>query len=72
MNFLSGEIFGLPANPIVVLWLLLAATLVVATRRLAKIDGWQTPADSIYAAHMPDSRLITKKVCLHACRFYFG
>ena len=28
MNFLSGEIFGLPANPIVVLWLLLAATLV--------------------------------------------
>ena len=61
MNFLSGEIFGLPANPIVVLWLLLAATLVVATRRLAKIDGWQTPADSIYAAHMPDSRLDHKK-----------
>ena len=58
---LSGEIFGLPANPIVVLWLLLAATLVVATRRLAKIDGWQTPADSIYAAHMPDSRLDHKK-----------
>ena len=61
MNFLSGEIFGLPANPIVVLWLLLAATLVVATRRLANIEGWQTPADSIYAAHMPDSRLDHKK-----------
>ena len=27
MNFLSGEIFGLPANPIVVLWLLLAPPL---------------------------------------------
>ena len=33
----------------------------VATRRLANIEGWQTPADSIYAAHMPDSHLDHKK-----------
>ncbi|HCQ82082.1 MAG TPA: chloride channel protein [Rhodobiaceae bacterium] len=61
MTILQGELFGIPANPIVILWLLLAATLVVATRRLAKIEGWQTPADSIYAAHMPDSQLDHKK-----------
>ncbi len=61
MSGLSGEIFGLSANPIVILWLLLAATLVVATRRFANIDNWQTPADSIYAAHMPDSPLDHKK-----------
>ena len=61
MNFLQGEIFGVSINPVVVLWLLLAAGLVVVTRRLADIDGWQTPADSIYAAHLPDSQLDHKK-----------
>lgn len=61
MDRFSGELFGLSANPIVILWLLAAAVLVLATRRLAGIDNWQTPADSIYAAHMPDTRLDHKK-----------
>ena len=61
MDFMQSEIYGISLNPIVVFWLLLAAGLVVMTRRLANIDGWQTPADSIYAAHLPDSRLDHKK-----------
>ena len=69
MDFMQGEIFGVSINPVVVLWLLVAAGLVVMTRRLADIDGWQTPADSIYAAHLPDSRLDHKKVCLNLAAF---
>ena len=61
MDFMQSEIYGISLNPIVILWLLLAASLVVMTRRLANIDAWQTPADSIYAAHLPDSRLDHKK-----------
>ena len=61
MDFMQSEIYGISLNPIVILWLLLAAGLVVMTRRLANIDAWQTPADSIYAAHLPDSRLDHKK-----------
>ena len=55
---------------VVVLWLL-PAGLVVSTRR-SDMDGWQTPADSIYAAHLPDSQLDHKRICLNTCCLYLG
>ncbi|MEK9570347.1 MAG: chloride channel protein [Paracoccaceae bacterium] len=42
------------------LWLLLAAVLLVCVRRVFNIDRWHGPADSIYAAHRTDNELDLK------------
>ena len=39
------------------LWLIVAALLLVIVRRLFRIDRWHGPADSIYAAHRTDNEL---------------
>ena len=46
---------GLSLMPM--LWLILAALLLVLVRRLFHIDRWHGPADSIYAAHRTDNEL---------------
>jgi CIC family chloride channel protein len=46
---------GLSLMPM--LWLILAALLLVLVRRLFRIDRWHGPADSIYAAHRTDNEL---------------
>ena len=39
------------------LWLIVAALLLVIVRRFFRIDRWHGPADSIYAAHRTDNEL---------------
>ena len=46
---------GLSLMPM--LWLIVAALLLVLVRRLFRIDRWHGPADSIYAAHRTDNEL---------------
>src|SRR5210317_2495468 len=48
---------GTELSLIPMLWLIVAALLLVLVRRLFRIDRWHGPADSIYAAHRTDNEL---------------
>ena len=48
---------GTGLSLIPMLWLIVAAFLLVFVRRLFRIDRWHGPADSIYAAHRTDNEL---------------
>ena len=47
-------------NYLPVITLLIAATFIIMIKKYFKIDRWNGPADSIYAAHRTDNELNTK------------
>ena len=57
INVFSVQVGGYEYNYLPVITLLTAAFLIISIKQIFKIDRWNGPADSIYAAHRTDNEL---------------
>ena len=60
INTFNVYLIGKNLNLLPIITLLIAASLIISIKKLFKVDRWNGPADTIYAAHRTDNELDLK------------